>query len=125
MDLVYHLGPDAHLIILPASILIKNAPIGELHAIVKYHDQYIEPQRYDRYYDNKISSKVWGDFDYETTMKIATLYGTRDLSTNNLTSEENNLIKLISDKSLWGFNPIPGKKEVDYTSSPFTNSGQG
>ncbi len=68
--LVYLLGPDASMLY----ISIKNGT--EVHAMVKYNEQYIEPQDVYSYYDeNNIDIII--EMDYFEVMEKSTKYGTR------------------------------------------------
>jgi hypothetical protein len=75
IDLMYHLGKDSSMLIIPTT------DPNIKHAIVKYHGQYIEPQRYQGYYD--ISITVLDEIDWNTIMQSATNYGTKNIINNS------------------------------------------
>jgi len=69
--LVYRLGRDA-------SFVCVLKPDGCFHVIVKYQGRFLEPQRFGLYYEKQDLNILWV-MDYDETMSLSTLWGTKFL----------------------------------------------
>ena len=72
--MLYLLGPDA-------SIIVVHFPFSKnMHAIVYYHGQYIEPQAYNEFYPEYIIKMYFiEEYSYYKIMFNVTGAGTRDI----------------------------------------------
>lgn len=69
--LIYLLGPDA-------SMVVIKTKKSTYHSIVRYDGKYLEPQRYNYYYD-KDDLNIIIEYNYWTFMAMSTLGGTKVL----------------------------------------------
>jgi hypothetical protein len=102
IDLMYYLGEDAEFVICKTSFCNP----GDMHAIVKYHGQYLEAQQYGVTYtlgDGYLIS-IDDTYSYYSIMQSVTNFGTRGINSEGDLDAYNKIMSYTFTD-----NPVPVK----------------
>ncbi len=96
--LVYYLGKDASMAIVPMEKIFTSDTSGKYHAVVYYDGQFIEPQIPDCVYEGLEISDCTFLWDYDETMMITTSFGLRNID-QDIAKEAQSLRKRVENLS--------------------------